>query len=486
MLSSEIEIAITKILHEQNTWWTTNNVPETLLKPFKRRDFFILKDKLTENEILAIIGPRQVGKTTLMYQFIDYLISEKINPRNIIYCSFDYPYLTTITKTPINDILNIYSERILKSQLQNTDKVYIFFDEVCKLQNWSEVLKGWYDLKYNLKFIISDSSSAEVLKGSSESLVGRITPYILLSMKFIDVLRYFLKEQDYIINKANLDLREGLGNAIKNKDLNIFCETARNVYEILIPIENKIKIHLNEYLLKDGYPELLEMDLIKCKEKLKNYLSLTLYKDIVRIFEIRDPKALDDLVGLLATNSSQRVDYSSLSKTLSIKIDTLMKYLNYLESIFLISRTEFYSKSRSSRIRKSRKIYLNNVGLRNALLGFMNENLFQDNTEIGKVVETIVFDHCKRLKFCLDKDINAKLYYWKTEKDEEIDIIAEIFGNPIPIEVKYRNEIKDSELKGIKEFLKENGKFGIVVSKDIFEIRENIVFLPLWLFLMIC
>lgn len=488
MIKTEIEQKIVRMLYEQNAWWVTGAVSPDLSKPFKRRDFHILKNKLLEKEITAIIGPRQVGKTTLLYQLIENLLQEKkVNPKRVLYASFDYPYLSMLSKTPINDIFEVYSMQILHEPMQKLkEQIYIFFDEICKLEKWSSILKGWYDLKYPIKFIISDSSSTDILKGSSESLVGRINPNIVLSLKFIDALMYF--ERDFNFNQINWDLREAFQNSVATANPKIFYNSIKNILSVLIPLEGTIKMHLQKYLLKDGYPELLDIEsLIICREKLRNYLTLAMYKDIMRIFGVRDPKALEELVTLLAGESSQRIEYSNLSNTLSIKRDTLVKYLNYLEWVFLISRAEFHSKSRALRIRKTKKIYLTNIGLRNVLAGTLDESLLRDNVELGKVVETVVHEHCKRLKFCLEPGPDPKLYYWKTPKGEEVDIILELARKLIPVEVKYRNEISNRELKGLHEFLDGHEKsFGIVITKDLLDLRGRIIYLPLWLFLLMC
>ena len=361
MMSSEVEQKIIKILYDQNEWWSTQIVPDILSKPFRRRDFYVLKDKILEKEILAIVGPRQVGKTTILYQLIEHLIKfKKVDPKRILYLSFDYPYLTTITDTPIKDIFEIFPTQILQEsvrKLENT--IYIFLDEICKLTNWSRLLKGWYDLKYPIKFVISDSSGADVLRGSSESLVGRINPYIMLSMKYIDVIRYYERKNKMLesFDKINWDLRQAFIESVKKSNPKVFYNQIKDTYTFVVPYEDKLKIYLQKYLLRDGYPELLDLEnLPSCAEKIRNYLNLTLYKDIVRVFNVRDPKALDELVTLLADSTGQRINNDGLSSTLSIKRDTLIKYLNYLEATFMISKSEFYAKSRASRIRKQKKI----------------------------------------------------------------------------------------------------------------------------------
>jgi hypothetical protein len=491
VMQGDIEQKVIKLLHRQNPWWENASVPENLTKPFKRRDFYVIRDKrLDEGEITAIIGPRQVGKTTMIYQLIEHLIREKkVNPKRILYVSFDYPYLTTIMDTPLNDILEIYSTQVLKEPISKLgDRIYVFLDEVCKLENWSHVLKGWYDLKYPIKFIISDSSSANILQGSSESLAGRITIQIMFPLKFLDFLRYHMPKKDSIFKMVNRTLRDAFVDSIKKSNPSLFYSALRESYSSLVQYEDEIKIHLQMYLLKDGYPGLLEIEsLDECAEKLRTYLNLTIYKDIIRIFNLRDPRALEELVILIADQSSQRVDYSSLSRTLGLKKDTLIKYLNYLESVFLSSRAEFYSKSRASRIRKAKKLYLSNVGLRNAIVGELRETLLEDTAELGKIVETLVYDHCRRLKFNLEPGSRLELFYWRTAQGKEVDIVFEVSRRPVAIECKYRNEIRKSELKGIRQFQREHDKcLGIVITKDALDCRDEIVFTPLWLFLMMC
>ncbi|WP_456475053.1 ATP-binding protein [Candidatus Pyrohabitans sp.] len=487
----DIEQKVIKLLHRQNPWWEKDRVPENLTKPFKRRDFYVIRDKrLSEGEITAIVGPRQVGKTTMIYQLIEHLIHEKkVNPKRILYVSFDYPYLTTIMDTPLNNILEVYSSQVLKEPISRLgDRIYVFLDEVCKLENWSSILKGWYDLKYPIKFIISDSSSANILQGSSESLAGRISVQIMLPLKFLDFLRYHMPEKDSIFKRANKTLRDAFIDSLRKSNPNLFYSALRESYLSLAPYEDEIKIHLQTYLLKDGYPGLLDIEsLEECAEKLRTYLNLTLYKDIVRIFNLRDPRALEKLVVLIADLSSQRIDYSGLSSILGLKKDTLVKYLNYLESVFLLSRSEFYSRSRASRIKKAKKFYLSNVGLKNALVGALSESLLRDATELGKVVETLMDDHCRRLKFNLEPGSRAELFYWRTPQGKEVDIVFELFRTPVAIECKYRNEIRRGELGGIKQFLKEHGEcVGIVITKDVLDFKGGIVFIPLWLFLIMC
>ena len=488
------EQAVLRAIYEQNPWWTSGVMSEELIKPikeldkpFKRRDFFILRKKMDEKEITAIIGPRQVGKTTTLYQLIDFLISEKgIDPKRAIYFSFDYPRLNA--KTSINEVLDVYATNMLREPLQGLRApIYVFLDEVCRVEGWSRLLKGWYDLRYPIKFVVSHSSSSEVLRGASESLVGRIAPFLMLPLKFVDIVRFHNPEIGEVINRLSLEMREAFSRAVKSGDVEALFSSLKEVRSELAPHESLLKTLLQEYLLKDGYPGLLGVSSLKvCAQKLRDYLNLTLYKDVVQVFGIRDPVALEELVILLADASSNLVEYSSLSGMLSMKLDTVKSYLDYLEAVFLISRAEFYSKSRAARIRKRDKIYVTNVGLRNALLEQLDESLLGDTTALGKVVETVVHEHCLRLCFYLSGP-TAKLFYWRIPQDHEVDIVMEVARVPVPIEVTFGDEVPQKKLKGIEGFEKEHDPpFSLIVTRNTFDLKAKRICVPLWLFLLMC
>ena len=492
MTDSEIEINIIRAMNEQNPWWVEGTPPEKFAKKFRREDFHQIKKDIEKKEITAVIGQRQVGKTTILYQLADYLINEqKIRPQNILYFSFDNPY-TGISQSKsenlISDILDVYSINILKSPFSKAEgNVYIFFDEITKFKGWSESLKGWYDLKYPIKFFISDSSSSSIMKGSSESLVGRIRINIMLSFKFIDYVRY--KNQDTsvttILDKISCDLRDSFIDSITKGDVTVIFAFLKKFYADVAHAENEFKMYSREYMLKGGFPEILDMDIIDCRKKLYDYISLTLQKDLLRMFNIRNPKALEDLTTFIAAESSQVFTYENMARNLSITDDTVREYLDYLESVFLVSREQFYSKSRAKRVRKQDKIYLNNVGLRNVLVNRLNEQLFTDKNELGKIAEMLVHDHAKRL-FCFDST-RPEVFYWKNKNGKEVDVIAEVKNKAVPIEVKYKNSISSDGLKGINSFISQKkSSFGFVITKDLIDKKENLIFVPLWMFLLLC
>lgn len=117
-----------EVLEEFNPWWFTGKVPEDTLEEYRRGQFSEVIKRLIRRQIIAVTGLRRVGKTTLIYQAVQYLLNENIEPTNILYFSFDE------TIKGLDDLMNTYRENQRKDFRKN--KVYIFLDEIQKLGNW--------------------------------------------------------------------------------------------------------------------------------------------------------------------------------------------------------------------------------------------------------------------------------------------------------------------------------------------------------------
>lgn len=443
----------------QNPWWKTKIVDNTKLGKISRDDLTILKKRLNEKHITCVIGPRRVGKTTLIYDTINYLLKKGVKPKEILYISLDSPKIRLELRDKFNEVLRQYSETILKvplDALQNT--IYIFLDEVHKLDEWGDILKYWQDLDLKIKFIVSGSSAIRILKGSGESLLGRI---------------------HYIITYP-LTFSEFTGKNIVFDPLSF--KEIKKTYQSLLLEKQEILIKLDDYILKGGYPEVFfEKNIEKAHETLRQYKTLTIVRDILDLKDIKEPRMLNDLADLLSDFMSERINYSSFASILKIKVDTVKKYLSYLEECFLIYTTYVYSRKHILSTRKEKKLFFIDNGLRNALL--LREI---DDAEKTRIIENLVFSHTIHLK---KKELFPKMFYWLDKKKNEVDIIVEIQKKIIPIEVKYSNQISKKELKGLLGFMQRfEIKKGIVVTRDLMEERtidENTVhFIPAWLFLL--
>lgn len=459
-----------------NIWWTGEKINEKFLLNRTREEFKDIIEKLDEKRILSIIGPRRVGKSTLIYQTINYLInSKKIDSKRILFFSGDDPSLFFDENDKLSDVLDIYFKEILEENILNLNsKVYIFIDEIHFIKNWQNYLKVCFDRKYNIKFIVTGSSSIHLYKNASESLLGRIENVYVLPLTFNQFLNFYQTyisiEDDIILPKFDLDKPN---------------ESFKKLEEFYYNEDLKIKTNkiLNEYILVGGYPEYFEnRDIDVWQKKLvDDIISRGIYKDILNIYNIKSPEILEKLMYYISDNSSQTFSYSGMTNNFGVDTVTIINYIGYLKQAFLINVLENYSTNIGKVIRSNKKLSILDNGIQNGLL---KRKQIDSNAE-GHIVESMLdFD----IRLLCEKE-NYVLYYYRNSKKEEIDIILDRKIDIIPIEVKYTNQIEKSDVKTIKNFLESNmnnkigkTKYGIVVTKDIYKKEENIFFIPYWLF----
>lgn len=441
-----------EIIYFHNPWWITKTVPEELLQDYQRPILKTLLSYLEIDRILVIKGPRRTGKTTLLYQMISSLIKNGIPPKNIFFLSFE----DIQAREDFDEIIKIY-QQLTKNILNKREKFYFFLDEIHFLENWSLYLKKYFDKKYPIKFIVSGSAVSLIKKGS-ESLAGRTIEEIIFPFSFYEYLDYHLGDRKLkkIIDKEREDFNF----------LKLPCKDS------FIPYETQIKIDFEEYLNRGGFPHLFGVkEKILWQKLLKeDVIEKVVYRDLIELYQIKKPFILEKLFLYLVDHSSELLNILNIANSLRLSREYTEKYIDCLNWAYLIFKTKRYSKSIETQIRKLEKCYASDVSFLQLAL----------NPNIGKIVETVIASQL------MSRSLN--LYYWR-DNNYEVDIILDERGKVIPIEVKYRDEIKLSELKGIFKFLesfKEDS--AIVVSKDKLKQEKIgnkfILYLPAWLFLL--
>lgn len=437
----------------QNHWWKQKSVDSSKIGKILREDFSRLKEDIGTKKITCLIGPRRAGKTTLMYNLISNLIKSGTKPERILFTSLDSPKIRLYLEKEFDSFLREYANTVVKEPIDRlTSNIYIFLDEIHKLEDWGNIIKYWQDLGLKIKFIISGSSSLRILKGSGESLLGRINFHTILPLKF----------SEFSGRKIDCDFTE--------------IEALTKSCNKLLLEKQDILIKLQEYLLKGGFPEVCSIDNEKAWEILKQYKALTITRDILDLKDIKEPRILNDLCDLLADSMTERINYSKYSDILKIKVDTVKNYMTYLEEAFLIYTAYQYSKKQVISTRKEKKLLFIDHGLRNSLL--LKEI---DELEKTKIIENIVFIHILHLK---KKELFPKIFYWLDKSRNEIDIVVDINRKIIPIEIKYTNNISPHDLQGLLHFCEKYKKEGIVITKDLLKKEGLLTYIPAWLFLL--
>ena len=451
-----------QVLVKMNPWWQTNQVPNHLKKDKNRKILSELQSFIDEDRITSLIGLRRVGKTTLLYQLIDHLLDDE-SKENVLYASLDDVTLIDLKK-PVKRIFEVYKNKVKKDE----GMTYLFLDEIEFDETWELELKNIWD-RENVKIFISGSSSLKI-KRSKESLVGRIHTIRLPPLSFYDFMSFDGVELDMGDHRKEFQKRllrgsEEAYDAVENctYELNLLKEDARS--------------NLNRYLIRGGFPETFSVDKIDIWQRFlkEDVVDRVLFRDIPEIHDVRDRKLLVSLIQFVAAESSSLFSYNSLSQDLGARNETISNYMTYLENSFLVHIHRNYTSSYQKKIRSRKKIYMADTGLRYALLN-KDDEILSDAREMGVGIENLI---AIALESMADR-YDADLFYWRDKY--EVDFVLEK-EKPVPIEVKYKKEIRNSDLRGLKKFKEEHGEDGIVITKDRMDYQNDMVFIPAWAFL---
>lgn len=349
---------------------------------------------LEKPEITVIIGSRQVGKTTLLFQLKEFLLKKGIPENNILIFNLDILADLELFTSQQN-FIKFLKERIGKK------KLFVFVDEAQRIENAGIFFKGIYDLNLPVKLVLTGSSSLEIRAKIQESLMGRKRVFQLCSFSFQEYLSFWDKTLSKLIYQENIS-------SYSQKQL----------------IE-----HLSTFIIWGGYPRVaLETNIREKQQILKEIYSSYLERDIVGFLKIKEPFTFTKLFNLLAGQIGQLVNLYELSNTVKITYRTLEKYLNILEKTFIIKWVSPFFKNYRKELTKMPKIYFLDTGLRNFAVDSFKD--FSERQDKGQLLENFIFSE-------ISKQTDAGLHFWRTKDKAEVDfILTTRAGKILPIEIK--------------------------------------------------
>jgi len=358
-----------KILEDWNFW--TKDINAGIKRPSYLKRLKALADS---RQILLITGPRRAGKSFIMRQFAQELISEGVDRKEILIVNFEDPRFVKRDTVLLQKIFDAYLENFAPKK-----KPYIFLDEIQEVAQWEKWVYTMRELD-KAHIIISGSNAKLLSKELATLLTGRH-----LDMEV-----------------SPLDFREFLNfNDLKVKEIFDFNQA-----------EDKIKSLFRNYLEFGGFPEVTLSD--KKKEILISYFEDILEKDLIKRYKIRKLEKTKEMLRFYFSNISCSVSFSALGKNLELSTATVEKFSSYFQtaySLFFLKRFSFKVKEQD---RSQRKIYAVDTGLAN-MVGFR----FSEN--VGKLAENIVFLHFKKQQAL---NLFLEIYYWKDEKYKEVDFVV--------------------------------------------------------------
>jgi uncharacterized protein len=408
------------------------------MKYIKRLLLSEIEKWIERREIIAIKGPRQSGKTTMLKALSEWLTKEKkIDDVHLIYITFeDRGQLDAFSQNP-KDFIGRY--------IRDSKRHYFLIDEAQYCTELGQKLKLIYDIFENTKLIITGSSSLELKNQTGRFLVGRILEFELFPLNFYEYLNYTdegLARSYLTWNSKITDLvSKGKAFGVK-KEAEIF--------------NDELQKHLNQFIIFGGYPAIVTTENNNDKITiLKNLINNYIDKDIVSFLQITDTIKFRKLVTALSASNGAMANIEELSNRVGSYFKELVKLEDVLEQTYIIRRVSPYHRNLVTELKKAQKIYFVDTGLRNSLIENFTD--MENRADSGVLAENFVLN---------ELFAHAKMHFWRTTAKTEVDFVAEN-KSLLPIEVKFQH-FKDTNVnKSMYGFMGEYKPANVlIITKD--------------------
>lgn len=345
----------------------------------ERRLKQLILPRLFRGKAIVLTGPRQVGKTTLLRM----LMAE--SDKKTLFWNCDEPDIRQKLSNPTSTQL----------QAETAQYELIFIDEAQRVPNIGVTLKLLIDNFPMKQVIVTGSSALQLSNSINEPLTGRKYEYNMFPFS----------SEELIDNHGSIE-------------------------------ENRL---LERRMVHGAYPEVVNLPGEE-RETLLNLINSYLYKDIFAFQDVRKPEIIEQLLQALALQMGSEVSFNELSKLLGLNSQTVQRYIDLLEKSYIVFHLRSFSRNLRNELKKSRKIYFYDNGVRNAILGdFKPLQLRQD---AGALWENYLVS--ERLKHNSYSLFYGKSYFWRTQQQQEVDYIEDIDG------VFHTYEFKWSTTKQLK------------------------------------
>jgi predicted AAA+ superfamily ATPase len=333
-----------------------------------------LQNSIIPGKVLVLYGPRQVGKTTLAKDLLDAL-----------------PLRTRF----INADELLYREALASQNLKTLNEVlgaaeFLVIDEAQRVPDIGLNLKILIDNNPHVTILATGSASFELANRINEPLTGRKLTFTLYPLSYPE-------------------LHAGFG-----------------------PLEARHQ--LERWLVWGGYPVIATTDDPALRERfLGELVGSYLYRDLLELEGIRRPEKIVDLLRLLAFQIGQEVSLSELATNLGLNRETVERYLDLLEKVFVIFRVGGFSRNLRKEVTKNSRYYFYDNGVRNSLI--QNLNPFSTRNDAGQLWENFLMVERRKTNQLAGRSVNS--YFWRTYDQKEIDYIEEHAGRLHGYEFKW-------------------------------------------------
>jgi len=400
----------TKIaLERQNPWWFGKEFDTGInrLQSHPR-----LRKYMEAREILLLVGARRTGKSTLVYQIINDLLTSGTPPEAILFVNLDEPLFQSRSKDPA------YLTELIENHLvQHSRKAhfYLFLDEIQSQNYWAQTVKTLHDVRKNIKIVLTGSTSTLLQSEISTKLSGRYFHITVYPLSFAEYLSF---------------------NRVQK------------------PTTTEMIRHFDDYLGYGAFPRVvLEDDRDLKQEILKNYFQTIYLKDIIYPNNIRNNRDVFDLLYFAISNIGKTFSYSAIGKTLGVAAETVKEYMGYAESSYLLYTLTKYDVSVKKQLANPKKLYCLDTGLVNSVSFRFSENR-------GRLLENLVYITLRRG--------NKEIYYHKGNYECDFLIRDGLkVTEAIQVTLSLQDDVtRKREIRGLLEAMKvHNLDEGVIISE---------------------
>ena len=370
----------------------------------------VLESKIGKGKVLLLIGPRQVGKTTLLKNILTSISSEK----KVQFWNCD--------ESDVRQFLSEANSAKLKSFVGNSD--FIVIDEAQRVKDIGLTIKLLHDSFPNVQLAVTGSSSLDLSNSINEPLTGRKFEYNLFPFSTNELVNHtsMLEEMRLLKNR----------------------------------------------LVYGFYPDVVNNPGEE-KEILTNIVNSYLYKDVFEFQDIRKSSVIEKLVQALALQVGSEVSFNELGNLLGIDTVTVQRYVDLLEKAYVIFHIRSFSRNVRNELKKSIKIYFYDNGVRNSVIS--NFSPVELRSDIGALWENFLIS--ERIKNNAYHNKHAKYYFWRTTQKQEIDFIEEVEQNLFAYEFKYNPKKANSKCPVTFSNNYPNVPFDVITSENYMDFVVN-------------
>ena len=467
-------------LERNNPWW--RGKPQKELPSILRWAYRDIYDRMNSGiaPIVALKGPRQIGKTTIQQQFIDHLLRlDRIQPNRILRVQFDDAPSLGVLKNPVEKIIKWYERNILKKTLNEAaiakEHAYLLFDEVQNLGQWSEQLKIIVD-NSDVKVFVTGSSALRIQRGK-DSLVGRLHSVELGPLRLYEIAKFRM-----------LEYFEPYSHPAKISEW-----SKKSFWLGLVDYGKKLAKPIGEaykyFSLYGGYPichkEALEIDTL-ATQIVNDVVERTIGHEHVRGVSEEVIKALFTLI---CRYTGERVSLRQLSQQVApvvgggVKEREIKTAIDYLEKtllVCLLRPIELLRKKTNACSTLCICDHFIRYAVIHESIPLVPQELRSKSQSIaqqaGHMIEGIMGSFFSKLP-----GISVATFPGN-HNEKEVDIVLTIGYQRIPIEVKYQNKISGRDLDGLKTFCSKphyEAPFGIIITQEKEgPVDNNIIAIP--------